>query len=120
MRHSVTISVSAIYAASVPKMITENQMLYRESRIAATKPISSSVGKILNSMKLSRKEMPRDPRSMSRDTPPVCRWRWKRNDSACKWLNTLIATRRMARCVTLAKMASRNSPNSVLHRRSAP
>ena len=30
MRHSVTISVNAIYAANVMKMIIENQMSYRE------------------------------------------------------------------------------------------
>ena len=43
--------------------------------IAATSPISTSVGKIENSVKLMRVEIPRYPRSTSRVSPPVWRAR---------------------------------------------
>ena len=45
-------------------------------------------------------EIPRVPRSMSRDTPPVWRSRWKRRLRLCRCRNTCRATRRMARFAT--------------------
>ncbi len=75
---------------------------------------------IENSMYESSVEMPRVPRSMSRVTPPVCRSRWKRSDSACRCWNTCSATRRMARFATRTKTMSRNSANSVVDSRSSP
>ena len=51
--------------------------------------------------------MPRWPRSTSRVSPPVCRCRWKRSDSACRWRNTVSAILRTARCVTFANRNSR-------------
>ena len=80
-------------------------------RIAETSPISTSVGRIENSVKLISVEMPRVPRSTSRVSPPVWRARWKRSDSACRWRNTLSAIVRTARCVTLANRNSRSSVN---------
>ena len=75
---------------------------------------------IENSMYESSVEMPRVPRSMSRETPPVWRSRWKRSDSACRWRNTLSAMRRIARCVTRTNTTSRSSAKSVVDSRSAP
>ena len=73
MRHSVTHSVKMTYTTSVASVMMPNHGSYLTNRMPAMKPISSSVGRMLNSMKLSRKRMPAAPRSMSRDTPPV--WR---------------------------------------------
>ncbi|MNS80929.1 hypothetical protein D3C72_1146260 [compost metagenome] len=64
--------------------------------------------------------MPRVPRSMSRLMPPVCRSRWKRSDSACRWRKTWSAISRTALCVTFEKRISRNSVNSVPDSRSTP
>ena len=58
MRHSVMNRVKAMYTTSVTKVMTANHALYLPNRMAATSPISSSVGRMLNSMKLSRKLMP--------------------------------------------------------------
>ena len=57
---------------------------------------------------------------MSRVMPPVWRSRWKRSDSACRCLNTAMLMRRIARCVTLAKMTSRKSAKVVLAKRNTP
>ena len=75
---------------------------------------------IENSMYESSVEMPRVPRSMSRDTPPVWRSRWKRSERLCRCRNTSSATRRTARCATRTKTTSRSSAKSVVENRSRP
>src|SRR3569832_2101938 len=81
--------------------MTAKAVWYFTSRIAATRAISTSVGSTLNSMKVSKKLMPREPRSMSRETPPVWRSRWKRSARRCRWRKTCRATQRIARDVEL-------------------
>ena len=75
---------------------------------------------IENSMYESSVEMPRVPRSMSRDTPPVWRSRWKRSDRQCRWRNTCSATRRIARWATRTNTTSRSSANSVVESAQQP
>jgi hypothetical protein len=65
-------------------------------------------------------EIPRVPRSTSRVSPPVCRARWKRSDSACRWRKTSSAIVRTARCVAFANRNSRSSVNAVVDRRNRP
>src|SRR5262249_25803726 len=61
----------------------------------------------------------RVPRSMSRVMPPVCRSRWKRRLSECRWRKVSSAIWREAPCVALAKISSRSSVNRLVDRRSA-
>ncbi len=66
------------------------------------------VGKIENSAKDSSVSMPLVPRSMTRDSPPVLRSRWKRSDRVWTWAKVETATSRIAWYCTLAKTPSRS------------
>ena len=81
---------------------------------------STRVGRMLNSMKVSRNSMPLVPRSMARLRPPVRRSIWKRSESVWRWPKTRSATVRIARSPTLAKTASRSSPKATVSTRRAP
>ena len=59
----------------------------------------------------------RVPRSMSRDSPPVWRSRWKRRLKACRWPKTSSAICLAAPNETLAKTSSRSSVNIEVHSR---
>lgn len=85
-----------------------------------TMVISSAVGRIWNTIEVSRKLIPFVPRSIALVKPPVCLERWKLRSSRSKCSKTLHATRRMAFWATLAKMAFRSSWNSAAPIRVAP
>jgi len=89
-------------------------------RMPATRKISTMVGRMLNSRKFSAMAMPRVPRSITRESPPVARSMWKRMDSACRWRKTRSATQRAARACTLAKTALRSSARPALITRRSP
>ena len=75
MRHSVIEIVNAMYTITAANVIATNRQSNFANRTAATRVNSSTTGMIENSMYDSSVEMPRVPRSMSRDTPPVWRSR---------------------------------------------
>ncbi len=79
----MTVTVNVMYMATAAKVTAAKRQSNFVSRIAATRLNSSTTGMIENSMYESSVEMPRVPRSMSRDTPPVWRSRWKRSDRLC-------------------------------------
>lgn len=62
------------------------------------------------------KLMLREPRSITRETAPVCRFRWKRRSRLRRCSKMSRATRRIARCATDANTAFRSSfiPAAVL------
>ena len=60
------------------------------------------------------------PRSIARDSPPVCLERWKAKSIERRWANVLHATCRIAFWATLAKIALRSSWKTVAPIRERP
>ena len=82
------------------------------TRMADTMETSSIVGATLKTMDESKKLMPRVPRSIARDMPPVCLDRWKFRSRFMMWPKVRREMLRMERCATFANTADRSSLNS--------
>ena len=67
-----------MYTATAPKVTAAKRQSNLRRRTTATSVNSRMTGMMEKSMYDSSDEMPRVPRSMSRETPPVCRSRWNR------------------------------------------
>jgi hypothetical protein len=78
------------------------------------------VGRMLKTMEVSTKLMPRVPRSMARAKPPVWRERWKRRSSESRWRKVLQATWRMDDCATLENTTFLSSVKPAAPTRAAP
>ena len=61
---------------------------------------------MLKSREFSAKLMPRDPRSITRETEPAWRERWKARSSWCTCSKTRREIRRIAFCATSANIAA--------------
>ena len=81
-------------------------------RMALTSATSRRIGATLNRVRPSRLSTACSPRSITRETPPVLRSRWKRRLSACSRSRVASAVLRTALCTTGEKTTSRTSPHA--------
>lgn len=85
-----------------------------------TMATSTAVGTTLKTSALCTNAIPRVPRSIAFDIPPVCRFRWKDKSNECRWRNIWRAILRTLCCATRANTALRSSLNSADPLRAAP